>query len=56
MINHAVAAVVGVSLILLLIAGLSRLKPASGDVVIQPEGEPDPGQHDGAGRSDTVKT
>ena len=38
--------IIGICLAVLLTAGLIALKPASGDPVIQPEGEPDPGKRD----------
>jgi len=43
MINSVLAAAIGVCLIVLFVGLLTRLAPPSGDVTIQPEGEPDPG-------------
>jgi hypothetical protein len=50
MINSAVAAVIGMALIVLFTIGLTQLRPPSGDTTIQPEGEPDPGKREGPGR------
>jgi hypothetical protein len=51
MINSAVAAVIGIAIIILFTVGLSALRPRSGDPTIQPEGEPDPGKRGGPGRA-----
>lgn len=50
MIPPAVAAVLGVLLIVLFTLVVSRILPASGDPTIQPEGEPDPGKRESPGR------
>jgi hypothetical protein len=44
--NSAIYAIVGIALAILLTVGLSKIDVPSGDPVIQPEGERDPGKHD----------
>jgi len=42
--SDAIYAIVGICLAVLITFGLSRIQPHSGDAIIQPEGEPDPGK------------
>ena len=42
--NNPLYAIIGICLAVLLTVGFAALRPSSGDPVIQPEGEPDPGK------------
>ncbi len=42
--SDAIFAIIGIVLIVLLTLLFAALRPASGDPIIQPEGEPDPGK------------
>ena len=42
--DDVIVAIIGVAMAVLLTFGLAWIKTPSGDPVIQPEGEPDPGK------------